>query len=344
MDYAKGICIVAVVMLYATDDLRREMLRLGQDPGHSWFDAIVDFMRPFRMPDFFLLSGLFLSRVIDRPWRTYLDKRVLHYLYFFMLWTLIFFGFRTLMGGTGDGPGAALQTLWTMVVHPFAMLWFLQMLAIYFLFTRLTRRIPKLLVFAFAAVLQVVGIWSEYVQIRQFAERFVFFFAGYAFAPMFFALAAAAARHQLRAVAGLLAWALFNGTMVVQGLTHAPGMELVLGLAGAAAVVVTASLLCEFSWTDWLRYLGEHSIVVYLGFYLPMSAATILAPRLGWADEPGLAAALITVFSTVCAVALHHYTRHNAGRYLFVRPRWACLEATPEPMPAARPAEHRTAV
>ncbi len=30
----------------------------------------------FRMPDFFLISGLFLARVIDRDWRDYLDKKV----------------------------------------------------------------------------------------------------------------------------------------------------------------------------------------------------------------------------------------------------------------------------
>ena len=31
--------------------------------------------QPFRMPDFFLISGLFLARVIDRDWRDYLDRR-----------------------------------------------------------------------------------------------------------------------------------------------------------------------------------------------------------------------------------------------------------------------------
>jgi len=33
------------------------------------------FAKPFRMPDFFLISGLFFSVVIDRDWRTYLDRR-----------------------------------------------------------------------------------------------------------------------------------------------------------------------------------------------------------------------------------------------------------------------------
>ncbi len=31
--------------------------------------AVVAFAKPFRMPDFFMISGLFLARVIDRDWR-----------------------------------------------------------------------------------------------------------------------------------------------------------------------------------------------------------------------------------------------------------------------------------
>ena len=36
----------------------------------GWMHAAVAFARPFRMPDFFLISGLFLARVIDRTGAT----------------------------------------------------------------------------------------------------------------------------------------------------------------------------------------------------------------------------------------------------------------------------------
>ncbi len=52
------------------------------------------FAKPFRMPDFFLISGLFLSVVIDRDWRTYLDRKVMHFAYFYVLWVTIQFGFK----------------------------------------------------------------------------------------------------------------------------------------------------------------------------------------------------------------------------------------------------------
>ena len=35
--------------------------------------------------DFFLISGLFLSAVVDRPWRRFVDRRLVHYMYFYAL-------------------------------------------------------------------------------------------------------------------------------------------------------------------------------------------------------------------------------------------------------------------
>src|ERR1700681_4962349 len=88
VDYAKGFCIVFVVMMHST-------LGVEQAVGHEgWLHTVVAFARPFRMPDFFLISGLFLARVIDRDWRTYLDRKVLHFAYFYALWVTIQFVFR----------------------------------------------------------------------------------------------------------------------------------------------------------------------------------------------------------------------------------------------------------
>ena len=60
----------------------------------GFMHAFVAFAKPFRMPDFFLISGLFLAVVIDRDWRTYLDRKVVHFAYFYVLWVTIQFGFK----------------------------------------------------------------------------------------------------------------------------------------------------------------------------------------------------------------------------------------------------------
>ena len=88
VDYAKGICIVMVVMMHSVLGVE---LAAGQT---GFMHLLVAFAKPFRMPDFFLISGLFLSVVIDRDWRTYLDRKVVHFAYFYVLWVTIQFGFK----------------------------------------------------------------------------------------------------------------------------------------------------------------------------------------------------------------------------------------------------------
>ena len=98
MDYAKGICIVMVVMMHS-------VLGVEVAAGQTGFmHAFVAFAKPFRMPDFFLISGLFLAVVIDRDWRTYLDRKVVHFAYFYVLWVTIQFGFKA--------PGFAAESGW----------------------------------------------------------------------------------------------------------------------------------------------------------------------------------------------------------------------------------------
>src|SRR5436190_24319895 len=88
VDYAKGFCIIFVVMMHST-------LGVGNAVGQEgWLHTVVAFAKPFRMPDFFLISGLFLGQVIDRGWRTYLDRKVVHFVYFYLLWTAIQFAFK----------------------------------------------------------------------------------------------------------------------------------------------------------------------------------------------------------------------------------------------------------
>src|ERR1700730_7253344 len=88
VDYAKGFCIVMVVMMHSTLGVEAEAGREG------FMHYVVAFATPFRMPDFFLISGLFLARVIDRDWRTYLDRMVVHFIYFYLLWTAIQFAVK----------------------------------------------------------------------------------------------------------------------------------------------------------------------------------------------------------------------------------------------------------
>lgn len=329
VDVAKGICIIAVVSMYAVE-------RVDELPGAgNWLKGWVRFARPFRMPDFFLISGLFLSRVIDRPWREYLDKKVVHYLYFFALWTVVDFPFLVLVGKAGAGPAENLRHLARLFYEPYAMLWFIQMLAVYFVTTRLLKKAPVPLVLLGALVLQMFPHQSGFMQVDHFGERFVYFYAGYAFAPAFFALADAARARPGPACGGLMAWALVNGALVSTGYGAAPGIGAALGFLGAGAVIATASLVADSRVGRGLSFLGERSIVIYLSFLIPLTALLMAAAKLGLPLDRGTLAALATAGSIAASLALGRAVRGTRLAFLFERPRWATLR---EPAPAAVPA------
>jgi uncharacterized membrane protein YcfT len=129
VDYAKGICIVMVVMMHST---------LGVEAAagtQSWMHALVEFAKPFRMPDFFLISGLFLARVIDRDWRRYLDRKVVHFLYFYVLWVTIQFAFKAPSLAAEMGAAGVVKFYLLSFVEPFGTLWFIYLLPVFFVVT-----------------------------------------------------------------------------------------------------------------------------------------------------------------------------------------------------------------
>ena len=119
VDYAKGFCIIMVVMMHSTLGVEAAVGR------ESWMHWAVAFAKPFRMPDFFLISGLVLSVVIGRDWRTYLDRKVVHFAYFYLLWTAIQFAFKAPLFVHEHG---VMSTLWLYIEsfwEPFGTLWFI---------------------------------------------------------------------------------------------------------------------------------------------------------------------------------------------------------------------------
>src|SRR5206468_6651458 len=103
-------------------------------------------------------------------------------------------------------------------IEPFGTLWFIYLLPIFFVITKLTSRVPPLIIFAAAAALEIAHIDTGWTVIDEFAARFVYFYAGYILATRIFAIAAAVQARPWIAASTLGLWALFNGFYVVRGL------------------------------------------------------------------------------------------------------------------------------
>jgi uncharacterized membrane protein YcfT len=327
VDYAKGFCICFVVMMHST-------LGVEAAAGHEgWMHHVVAFAKPFRMPDFFMISGLFLARVIDRDWRTYLDRKVVHFVYFYALWVTIQFAFKApgLIGEHGPLGVAGLYLF--SYIEPFGTLWFIYLLPIFFVVTKLVRNVSPIAIWTLAAALEIMRahgggpvIDTGWTVIDEFASRFVYFYTGYILAPYIFRLAAAVQAHMLVGALGLLAWGVTNYTVVATGWSEVPVVSLALGIVGACAVVTISALLARFHVFEPLRYCGQNSIVVYLAFFLPMAVSRAVLLKTGVITDLGTIALLVTVTGVILPLVLHALVRNTRFRFLFERPAMFKLE------------------
>jgi uncharacterized membrane protein YcfT len=314
VDYAKGICIVMVVMMHSVLGVE---LAAGQT---GFMHVAVAFAKPFRMPDFFLISGLFLPLVIDRDWRTYLDRKVVHFAYFYVVWVTIQFGFKA--------PAFAAETSWRdagllyleSFVEPFGTLWFIYLLPIFFVVTKLTRRIPPPAIWLIAAALETARVATGWTAIDEFCARFVYFYSGYLFAPYVFALADRARNHPAWALAALATWALVNAGLVTLGASEWKIVSLVLGFAGACAIITMGTLLARARWLNFFRFCGEHSIVIYLAFFLPMAATRTLLLHTGVIPDIGTVSLIVTIVGVIGALAIWQAALRLNANFLFERP------------------------
>jgi uncharacterized membrane protein YcfT len=332
VDYAKGICIVMVVMMHSVLGVEKAADQTG------FMHLVVMFAKPFRMPDFFLISGLFLPVVIDRDWRTYLDRKVVHFAYFYFLWVTIQFGFKA--------PSFAAETDWAHVgllylesfIEPFGTLWFIYLLPIFFVVIKAVRNMPPPLIWGAAALLESAHVATGWTAIDEFCARFVYVYSGYLFADYVFALSNRARAKPALALAGLALWALVNGGLVALGLSEWPLISLALGLVGACAIVTLGTLLAQAHWLNFLRYCGEHSIVIYLAFFLPMAATRTLLLHAGLIPDIGTISLIVTIVGVAGSLAIWRMALAAHASFLFERPA-AFWIAPKKPQPTLQAAE-----
>jgi len=324
VDTAKGICIIFVVMMHSVLGVEAAAGETG------WMHAVIAFAAPFRMPDFFLISGLFLSNVITRDWRLYLDRKVVHFAYFYVLWLTIQFAVKAPVFAGEMGTRGAFEFYLLSFIEPFGTLWFIYMLPVFFVVTKLAhdKGVPWQLVLGIGALLQIAPIHTGWLLVDEFAGRFVFFYSGYVFAPRIFRLAGWARERIGVSLACLSIWGLVNGGLVYLGWAGLPVIALVLGAAGAGAIILTSALIVNWGHLGFLRHFGANSIVIYLAFFIPMDVTRVILLKLGILDI-GTTSLIVTLVASVSPMILFWLIgKTNIGWFLFRRPHWAYLTGT----------------
>jgi uncharacterized membrane protein YcfT len=335
VDAAKGLCIILVVLFHST-------LGVEKDLGvTTWMHTVIEWAKPFRMPDFFMISGLFLSARIARPWAQYLDAKVWHFAYFYLLWFHIHFGLRlkALIGEIGiDG---AMKQYLEAYIDPFGSLWFIYLLAVFCIVAKLVQRIPMPLVTAIALAAHVLVPHTDVFLVDEFSARFVFFYIGYAYSALILEYANQVKRLPLPFLVGVLGvWALFNTLGLITGLANVAVIELVFAGLGIAAVIMFSVIITRGKQGtmlgDALIYCGRNSIVIYLAFTIFMAITRTVLVKLNLGLDGGLMALASATAGLFGALILHALVRNTPLKFLFVRPAMFQLGAEKHPASKTR--------
>jgi len=98
------------------------------------------------------------------------------------------------------------------------------------------------------------------------------------------------------------------------------------------------TLLARANWLGALRYCGEHSIVIYLAFFLPMAIVRVVLLKTGIFPDIGLVSLIDTAAGVLGALAMWWGAKRAGLNFLFERP--AMFWLTPkQPRPALQAAE-----
>lgn len=315
VDAAKGVCILLVVMFHSTLGVEKATGEI------TALNAFIEWARPFRMPDFFFISGLFLAARIGRPWRSYLDSKVLHFAYFYLLWLHILLAVKAPSIISDAGLAGFASTYAWSYIDPFSSLWFIYLLAVYFVVTKLIAGLPKALVLTAGAGLHVLWPETGFFLADEFANRFVFFYSGYALAPHAFRFAERIGRENVLLVLFALAvWAIANAAAVTSGIAAVRGADLIVSFVGISAVIAASVMAVRSGRAAPLQYCGRNSIVIYLAFTLfmgPVRQILLKHPIV----LPGEVIVLASMAAGVLgALALHRFLAGTRAAFLFERP------------------------
>lgn len=324
VDYAKGFCIILVVMYHAA----------GQVEWHFGSEGllrpVVEFARPFRIPAFFLVAGLFLSASLHGPVRSYIDRKLVHFVYFYLVWLTIHMSLLQAPLLAGDPVGFA--KIWVKsLFEPDNSLWFIHMLGVFYAVTWLLRNLKPYILVALAFLLHSLyqlGIsdtgWNV---IDRFSNRYVYFCVGYAFAPAILGLVGKARLHPVLLSAGLLGWTGINWLAVEHGLHERFLASFLLALSGAGAICLLSGLLARRRLAIAVRQCGRSSLTIYLSYAL-MLAASIGVYRLSGLPfgSTGAGSTLALLVALVLPLLLHRAIRGTAIAALYERPKWARID------------------
>lgn len=281
-----------------------------------------------RMPLFFLVAGFFAQKAVRLPWRTFLDSKVVHFMYFYLIWNLISMLTRWALSPFTNSdvvPADLLLIGW----KPIEMLWFLYVLSLGFLYIRLLDRIGPVYQTALAGMLLGVSfaIPSDIEVPQMFCRMLLFFVIGTHASELIRRTVTARAR--LLLPLGTAVFLMLALLIAQQGkpLMHVPLVFFVSATGASFAIMAMAHLISGTMVGNLFNTIGQYSLFIYVMNFLPTAGVRVPMRMIGLTDYPILAILVGTAFSVAFCILVYKLVVRTPLRFVFVRPSWLGLSA-----------------
>lgn len=283
-DVAKGISILGVVLVHAT-----QLVPHGDD---TVFAVINQLLTPLRMPLFFAISGYFSLKVLDMTLGKLFTKRLWFFLVPYVVWAPV--GLLIVYAGKQDEAGSLAAYLTINTFLGTNGQWFLYALVLFNLVLWLTRRMPPwaIILVSVSPVILIPFFHDVDLVARAVMYLPVFLIGAYC-RPMMTKLAEQANKIKVMSVAVVLFVAGFGFLALrsfASGIFSGP-IDVLLDLSywplrGVAAVlsipvgVVLSVLVVRLKFlAGAMKFLGRHTLPIYLGHYFGLNALGVLFDR-----------------------------------------------------------------
>ncbi|MGP5622375.1 acyltransferase family protein [Candidatus Corynebacterium faecigallinarum] len=339
-DCAKGMSIIAVCYMHVVTGVPG-----ASETAWSWLNDVMD---PVRMPMFFLVSGLFAHRVIERTLGDLWYRR----LWFLLVPYLVFTPFVSATRLVIDDNFSVPTLLRTIIVGDPGV-WFLYVLMVFNILACLTRRLPPLaavalsVIPAFVVALTGMAGYNEITHITQYLPAF---FLGLHFRAVFMRLATLAKDVRVIVAVAVLyiGWEWLHGTvadhLALGGWTASDDsvmslMDLVRTVTAVPLAIVVAVWI---SWIPGIRRvfaaIGRNTLPIYVSHQIFLYLVNVrLLPWLAQYDPDTFGVVMELHQQVVLGLltcALSGYVFYLLGKVPFIR--WILY---PPPLPR-RPRRH----
>lgn len=165
MDFARGLCILLVILMHATGTV--EAAGLEPPAGLTLFNQALE---PFRMPLLMFLSGMLLSKSLDKPPYEYVRGKIFQIYWPYLLWSYADLATRGLLASD-----LATQLPWRAPTY----LWYLYFLFLFYLVALALHRFRMPLLPVILLCLALSPFAPSFLRLSRMLYLFPFFLLGH---------------------------------------------------------------------------------------------------------------------------------------------------------------------